>query len=162
MPVNSGARPEAPLGRHTTKFPPVPDPVERLPPVVAAPRAEAPEARVPLPPPPAPETPPVAPPAEVELAVEVDVALLEAAVVLVVVVVVLPAAAGVPVVVAGFEIVGSTTAPPVVGKPLRVEALPTAPFVEVAVCAAAGTVRASSMTMPKPSARVIPRQREAS
>jgi len=98
---------------------------------------------------------------EVELEVEVDVALLEAAVVLVVVDVVLPAAAGVPVVVDEFEIVGSATAPPVVGKPLRVEALPTAPFVEVAVCAAAGMAMPSSRAMARSDARVMPRQREA-
>jgi hypothetical protein len=118
VPMNSGSRPGAPLGGHSTKLPLPEDPV-----AVAAPAVEVdppPPPRLPPPPPPpvwpeAPEPVLLLPPVPVVPVVEV-----------VEVVVVVPAV-DVEVVPDEFCTLGNATAPPPVGKPLRKVALPTPP-----------------------------------
>jgi hypothetical protein len=180
VPVKSGASPEAPLGSQTTQFEPVPDPArvpaeERPVPVVAAPPVDAAAPPPPrLPPPPPPGVPPPAAPAEVdaegEVTLEVAVALLAEVVVPDGVKVALPsvlvglamvgvAVVGVALVVGEVDSVGSDAAPPPAGKPLRVEALPTLPAVEVAVCAAAGKAASSETASASKVARFLCGQR---
>jgi hypothetical protein len=116
MPVNSGSRPGAPPGGHSTKFAPLPeDPV-----AVAAPAVDPvdpPPPRLPLPPPPPPDAaeplepvpvlPVVVEPGEVVEVVEVVAE--EVAVV---------PAIGVEAVAGEFWTLGNATAPPPVGNPL--------------------------------------------
>lgn len=150
MPVNSGAMPEAPLGAQTTRFVPVPVPVRepeaaRPLPVVAVPLEEAAlDPREPPPPPPvelAVVPPPPPAPAAVVAAPGVDVGVAELAGVEMALVADEREFAAVPV--ADGASVGSATAPPPAGKPLLVVMLPTAPALDVAVCAAAGATNAS-------------------
>lgn len=142
--MNSGANPEAPLGAHMTQFSPVAEPVELPLPVVVAPPEEVVVPREPVP----------ADPVEFEPEADVDVVPLAVVVVApaVVVVVVL---FGVVVVVTNGAMVGSAAAPPEVGKPLRVAALPTSPVVGVATWARAGLAAASSRAIANSDARVI-------
>jgi hypothetical protein len=147
VPVNSGANPEAPLGGQITQFSAVPEPEEFPAPVVAAPPEEVVVPR---------EVVPADPLGAVEL--ELDVVPLAAAVVPAVVEVVVVAVVGLPVVV-NDGATGSATAPPEVGKPLRVAALPTFPVVGVATWARAGLAAASSRAIANSDARVISKQR---
>ncbi len=142
MPVNSGANPEAPLGGQITQFSAVPEPEEFPAPVVAAPPEEVVVPREVVP----------ADPVELELEADVDVVPLAVLVVPVVVAVVV--LLGV-VVVVNDGAMGSATAPPEVGKPLRVAALPTSPVVGVATWARAGLAMASSRAIANNNARII-------
>jgi len=144
VPMNSGSSPGAPLGGHRTKVPLPEDPV-----AVAVPAVEVdpPPPRL-APPPPAvwPEAPELVlllPPAPVVPVIE-----------LVEVVVVVPAA-GVEVVVAEFCTLGSATAPPPAGNPLRSVALPTVPVVAVAVCATAVETKLSDRRRANPALRFM-------
>jgi hypothetical protein len=132
VPVNSGANPEAPLGGQITQFSAVPEPEEFPAPVVAAPPEEVVVPR---------EVVPADPLGAVELELVVVVAVV-----------------GLPVVV-NDGAMGSATAPPEVGKPLRVAALPTFPVVGVATWARAGLAAASSRAIANSDARVISKQR---
>jgi hypothetical protein len=120
VPMNSGSRPGAPLGGHSTKLPLPEDPV-----AVAVPAVEVdpPPPRLPPPPPPlvwpeAPEPVLLLPPVPVVPVVEM--------------VVVVPAVDA-EVVPDEFCTLGNATAPPPAGNPLRKAALPTFPVVGVAV-----------------------------
>ena len=113
MPVNSGSRPGAPPGGHSTKFAPLPeDPV-----AVAAPAVDPvdpPPPRLPPPPPPPPDAAaPLEPvpvqPVVVEPGEVVEVVAEEVAVV---------PAIGVEAVAGEFWTLGNATAPPPVGNPL--------------------------------------------
>jgi hypothetical protein len=113
MPVNSGSRPGAPPGGHSTKFAPLPeDPV-----AVAAPAVDPvdpPPPRLPPPPPPPPDAaaplePVPVPPVVVEPGEVVEVVAEEVAVV---------PAIGVEATVGEFRTLGNATAPPPVGNPL--------------------------------------------
>lgn len=162
VPVKNAAIPEAPLGGHTTKLVPLPEPLrepeEAPPPVEAAPPLDG-AAAPRLPPPPPPDAAPAVPPAEpvVELAVvPVDVAAE------VLVVAEKPGVLGPAVAVGNGARLGSDTAPPPAGKPFCVVALPTFPPVEPAVCASAGTATAINRAIASTGAHVISRQRECS
>jgi hypothetical protein len=156
VPVNSGSRPGAPLGGHSTKFAPLPeDPV-----AVAAPAVDPvdpvdpPPPRLPPPPPP-PDA--AAPPAVVEVVVEpgevVEVVELVAEEVAVV------PAIGVEAVAGEFWTLGNATAPPPAGNPLRCAALPTAPLVGVAegavLWAAAAAASAIDSSKANPAVRIM-------
>jgi len=173
VPVNSGSRPGAPLGGHSTKVPAVPE----EPVAVAAPAVDALPPRVPPPAEPAVpalpelaalvplEPPPPAPPAEFDLP-EVVVAP-PIAVEPVTVVEFVGAAEEVVAVVPGtgvgvtdeFATLGGAIAPPEAGKPLRNAALPTLPLVGVAdgatVCAAAGAASPSDTRTAKAALRIM-------
>jgi hypothetical protein len=117
MPVNSGSRPGAPPGGHSTKFAPLPE----EPVAVAAPAVDPvdpPPPRLPPPPPPPPDA--AAPPVVVEPGVEAGVEPGEVVEVVEVVaeeVAVVPAI-GVEAVAGEFWTLGNATAPPPVGNPL--------------------------------------------
>jgi hypothetical protein len=160
--MNSGSRPGAPLGGHSTKVPRLPfDPV-----VVAAPAVDAPPplVRVPAPDPrPPPEKPPLAPPALL-VVVPAPVAPTELVAVVEedeVAVVTVPARGVVAVAVLELPITGRATAPPAAGKPLRWAALPTAPVVGVAlgavVCAKTAAANAVHTEKAIPAKRIMPR-----
>jgi hypothetical protein len=134
VPVNSGSRPGAPLGGHSTKLPLRADPVE-----VAAPAVEALPRPV-LPPPPPDPVPPLPPVVEVVALVDVDV--------------VVPAAE-VEFVVPEFCTLGSATTPPPAGKPLLSVALPTFPVVGVALCAGAVETRPIDRKRANPELRIM-------
>jgi hypothetical protein len=161
VPVKNAAIPEAPLGGHTTKLVPPPEPLrepeaDRPPPVEAAPLLDG--VAAPRLPPPPPDAAPAVPPADpvVELAVvPVDVAAG------VLVVAEKPGVLGPAVSVDGARF-GNAAAPPPAGNPFCVVALPTFPPVEPAVCANAGTVTAINRAIASTGTRVISRQRERS
>ena len=167
MPVNSGAMPEAPLGAQTTRLVPVPVPVrapdaERPLPVVAVPlEAGALDPREPPPPFPVElaAVPPPPAPAAVVAAPGVDVGVAELAGVEMALVADDRELVAVPV--ADGASVGSATAPPPAGKPLLVVALPTAPALDVAVCAVAGATNAS-VRISAETIRLMPAQRNSS
>jgi hypothetical protein len=181
VPVNSGSRPGAPLGGHSTQAGPLlEDPVgvaapavaalrpRVVPPLVAAPALVTPDppetvlvlapvlsAFVPVVPVPveaAPALPPVVPVVAPVAAVEVvvPVAGVEAAV----------PGVGVASVVDEFCKLGSATAPPPPGNPLRSVALPTAPVVGVAegaaVCASVDETTPIDRKKANPKLRIMP------
>lgn len=178
MPMNSGERPGAPLGGHSTKFPPLPKepvevavPAEPEPPATAAPPPRVPP---PAPPPEAPAEKPPPPPEPPPLAPVPDRPEPLGLLLLVMVPLVAPMALGVvakPVVgevavLAGLRAeileltaLGGATAPPAAGKPLRSAALPTAPLVGVAegaeVCAPAGAASPSDSSRATTALRII-------
>ena len=161
MPVNSGSRPGAPLGGHSTQAGPLlEDPVgvaapavaalrpRVVPPLVAAPALVTPDPPVEAAPALPPVVPVVAPVAAVE--VVVPVAGVEAAV----------PGVGVASVVDEFGKLGSATAPPPPGNPLRSVALPTAPVVGVAegaaVCASVDETTPIDRKKANPKLRIMP------
>jgi hypothetical protein len=173
VPVNSGSRPGAPLGGHSTKLPLPADPVDVAAPAVAAPpprvapplpaapppvAPDPPEAVLVLPPVrpvvPVPEAAPVLPPALPAVVPVVELVKDDVVVPVVGVDVVVPAV-GVLVVVDEFCMVGKAAAPPPAGNPLRSVALPTPPPVGAAVCASADETRAIDRKRANPELRIM-------
>jgi hypothetical protein len=150
MPVNSGSRPGAPPGGHSTKFVPLPeDPV-----AVAAPAVDPVDPAPPRLPPPLAPPDAAAPPVVVEPGVEAGVEpgeVVEVAEVVEVVaeeVAVVPAI-GVEAAAGEFRTLGNATAPPPVGNPLVGVA-------EGAVlCAVAFATSATYKSKANPTARIM-------
>ena len=158
MPVNSGSRPEAPLGGHITQAGPLlEDPVGVAAPAVDAlpPRAVPPPLAAPAPVAPDPPEAVLLPPAPLVPVVEAAPAPPPVVPVVGLVEDVVVPAVGVAVVVDEFCMVGKAATPPPAGNPLRSVALPTPPVPVVAVCAIADETRAIDRKRANPELHIM-------